>query len=103
MDRKLLYRLKKYGLVLASLALFLYFSYHILTGNYGLFSWRSLEAELREHRDTLSALEEEEEKLQNKVKRLKADHLDRDLLDECARDMLNVGEKDEIVIIDDTP
>ena len=103
MDRKFLYRLKKYGLVLASLALFLYFSYHILTGNYGLFSWRSMESELRAHRDTLSAFEEEEERLQNKVKRLKSDHLDRDLLDECARDMLNVGQKDEIVIIDDTP
>ena len=103
MDRRLLYNFKKYGLIIASLALFLYFSYHILTGNYGLFSWRSLEAELREHRDTLTVLEEEEDKLQNKVKRLKADHLDRDLLDECARDMLNVGQKDETIIIDDTP
>ena len=102
MNRKFLYYLNRYALLIASLGLFLYFSFHILTGNYGLFSWRSLDKELKENQKTLEALENQESNLQNKVNRLKSDNLDPDLLEECARDMLNVGKKGETIIIDDS-
>lgn len=101
MDRRFFYYFRKYGLLGAALFLFVYFFIHILTGNYGLFSWRSLETELTKNQHILLNLEQEEEKLQNKVKRLKSNHLDQDLLDECARDMLNVGKTGEVMIIED--
>lgn len=102
MNRQSRYYLKKFFLPGISSVLFLYFFYHILSGDHGWFSWRSLEAELEESRKVLSVLEAEEHKLQNKVKLMRSDHLDRDLLDEKAREMLNVAEDKDTVIIDET-
>lgn len=102
MNRQYRYYLKKYFLPISSSILFIYFFYHILSGDHGWFSWRSLETELEESRKVLLVLEEEEQKLQNKVKLMRPEHLDRDLLDEKAREMLNVVEDKDMVIIDET-
>lgn len=101
MDRRFFYYFRKYGLLAAAIFLFLYVLIHMLTGNYGLLSWRSLASDLVTQQKILDTLEAEEAKLQNKVKRLKSNFLDRDLLDECARDMLNVGKKGELMVLED--
>lgn len=102
MNRQYRYYFKKFFLPLFSSILFIYFFYHLLSGDHGWFSWRSLETELEESRKILFVLEEEEQKLQNKVKLMRSENLDRDLLDEKAREMLNVAEDQDTVIIDET-
>lgn len=102
MNRQHRYYLKKFFLPASSCVLFLYFFYHILSGAHGWFSWRSLEVDLEESRKILSVLEEEERKLQNKVELMRSGNLDRDLLDEKAREMLNVAEDQDMVVIDET-
>ncbi|HCI48511.1 MAG TPA: septum formation initiator [Holosporales bacterium] len=101
MNRQYRYYLKKFFLPASSSILFIYFFWHILSGDHGWFSWRSLETELQDSRKILLVLEEEEKKLQNKVKLMRPKHLDRDLLDEKAREMLNVADDQDIVVIDD--
>jgi cell division protein FtsB len=102
MNRKFRYNLKKFFLPAFSVILFFYFIFHILSGDHGLFSWHSLETELDDSREVLSVLEREEKKLQNKIHLLRPESLDRDLLDERARDMLNIVEPQDMVIIDET-
>ena len=102
MNRQFRYHFKKFFLPILSLILFFYFLFHILSGDHGWFSWRSLESELEESRKVLSVLEEEEKKLQNKVRLMRPGNLDRDLLDERAREMLNVAEDKDVIVVDET-
>src|SRR3989338_3999909 len=102
MNRQFRYHFKKFFLPVFSAVLFLYVLYHILNGAHGWFSWRFLETELEKSHRVLSVLELEEQKLHNKVQRMRPEHLDRDLLDERARDMLNLAEEQDTVIVDET-
>ena len=102
MNRQYRYYFKKFFLPAFSSVLFIYFLVHILSGNHGWFSWRSLEAELEESHKVLAVLEEEEQKLQNKVKRMRPETLDRDLLDEKAREMLNVADEQDMVVVEES-
>ncbi|MFN7663055.1 MAG: FtsB family cell division protein [Alphaproteobacteria bacterium] len=101
MNRQYRYYFKKFFLPGFSLILFIYFFVHILSGAHGWFSWRSLERELEESRKVLEVLEDEEQRLQNKVKRMRPESLDQDLLDEKAREMLNVADEKDMVVVED--
>ena len=48
---------------------------------------------------TVLTLEDERNRLANRVRLLHPDHLDLDMLDEQARRLLNLGGKDEVLLL----
>jgi cell division protein FtsB len=77
-----------------------YFAYHSFEGERGLYAYLRLTEEVRtarEHRDDVRA---ERIALERRVALLRADSLDRDMLDEQARALLNYARPDEIVILE---
>jgi len=84
---------------LISVFLFAYFTYHLVYGELGYFSMRKEKAILKEVENTHEELEKERVGLENRVKRLRSDSLDIDVLDERARDVLGYVKEDEVIII----
>jgi cell division protein FtsB len=85
-------------LPLSCLLIMGYFAYHSVEGDYGLFALGklkervySLEAELAEARG-------EREQLERHVALMRPESLDRDMIDERAREALNMADAKEIVI-----
>ena len=77
-----------------------YFAYHSFEGERGLYAYLRLTEEVRiarEHRDDIRS---ERVALERRVALLRADSLDRDMLDEQARALLNYARPDEIVILE---
>lgn len=77
-----------------------YFAYHLFAGDRGLIAWVQLSDRLRDSEATLAALDTEKQTLDHRVSLLRPDHLDRDMLDERARAVLNLAGPDEVVILD---
>lgn len=101
MNRKIRYHLSQIIFPLGVLLLLGYFSYHLFTGNRGLLSWKKVKAELQAEKEVYERLLPEKENLENKVRHLRSNHVERDLLDERVRAMLNFGTEKETVIIRD--
>jgi len=76
-----------------------YFDYHTVQGERGLLAWWQLNKDVKQAEQTLAALQETKDGLDNRVRLLRPDHLDADMLEERARLMLNMGRDDEIVIL----
>lgn len=83
---------------LGAFTLGLYFAFHAVQGDYGLFSRVQIEAEEIALTAELETLKSELAVLRNKTVRLSDQFLDLDLLDERARDVLGVLRPDEIVV-----
>lgn len=83
-----------------SFGLFLYFGYHLIHGDHGYFAQKGLEQKLVAAEKTYNDKKEERTALENRVKRLRPDSLDVDLLDERARVVLGFLKADEKVIIE---
>ncbi len=81
-----------------ALAMGLYFAFHAVQGDYGLFSRVQIEADEQALIAERDALKAELAILQNQTKRLSYGSLDLDLLDERARDVLGMLRPDELVI-----
>ena len=79
-----------------------YFSYHLVQGNHGLISYLQLKATVAEAEEIRDSLAERRAALEHKVLLMRPDSLDRDLLEEQARKMLNYGHADEVVVFDST-
>ncbi|UFN50802.1 septum formation initiator family protein [Roseomonas sp. OT10] len=75
-----------------------YFAYHALIGSRGIYAREAKLAEIAMARADLVAAEAERDAMERKVAGLRADHLDRDMLEERARALLNVVAKDEVII-----
>jgi len=75
-----------------------YFAYHAVEGERGVHAWIGVSRDLADARAEAARLAAEKEALEHKVRLLSDAGLDRDMLDERARYMLNVGRPDEIVI-----
>ena len=80
-------------------ALVAYFAYHAIQGERGINRWIDLKEDLRASEAQLAALEVERTQLDNRVRRLRRDNLDPDLLEERARLLLNYGYPDDIVVM----
>jgi cell division protein FtsB len=76
-----------------------YFSWHAVQGERGLIALAQLEADLTEARTVLAALEHEREELENLAGRLRPESLDRDLLEERARTIVNHAHPHDLVIL----
>jgi cell division protein FtsB len=76
-----------------------YFSWHAVQGDRGLIALAQLDAGLTEARTVLAALEHEREELENLAGRLRPESLDRDLLEERARSIVNHAHPNDLVIL----
>ena len=83
---------------LIALLIMIYFDYHIVQGERGLFSWMRLRQKIAESEHHLSVIQSEKETLERQVYLLRPDSLDQDLLEERARKILNWGYPGEVVI-----
>lgn len=62
--------------------LLVYFAYHLIQGERGLFSWVRLDAEVSQAQGELDVLKTKHGKLENRVKHLRDDQLSLELLEE---------------------
>ncbi len=79
-----------------------YFSYHLVQGDHGVISHLQLKATVAQAEQVRDDLVDRRSALEHKVTLLYPDSLDRDLLEEQARKMLNYGHPDELVVFDNT-
>jgi len=89
-------------LTLVTFGLFVYFAYHLVHGDRGYFALRGLEKKLVTAELKLEQKKDDRQKLENRVKRLRPNSLDLDMLDERARVTLGFMKPEEKVIIADT-
>ena len=75
-----------------------YLAYHTLQGERGLNAWVHLSAELAKAKALQQSLAVERDELELRVSHLRRESLDRDLLEERARVVLNLGRPDEYII-----
>ena len=94
-DKQLLKTLLKH---LLFLVIIFYFIYHTLSGERGYIKMISLNKEIIQKQDLLFNLEQQRKKLDEKVKLLHPNTLNKDIIDELARGYFNLIGKDEIVI-----
>ena len=80
-----------------------YFAYHAVQGDRGLIAWRQLTHRVSEARFVHSEALMERRTLERRVELLSPRSLDRDMLDERARFMLNYGYADEVTIFVEKP
>lgn len=80
-----------------------YFAYHLVHGDRGLIAWWELAQRVQDAKEVLAAIQTDRQALEHRVKLLHPQGLDRDMLDERARLMLNYGLPDEIVIFTEKP
>ena len=76
-----------------------YFVYHTIQGDRGLRAYVNLGREVDEAASTLAMLNAERENLERRVRLLRPDSLDRDLLEERARAILNATHFDDVSIL----
>ncbi len=83
-----------------SFGLFVYFAYHLLHGDRGYFALKGLEKKLVVAEAKYAEKKEQRTSLENRVKLLRPDSLDLDLLDERARVVLGFVKPNEKVVIE---
>jgi cell division protein FtsB len=76
-----------------------YFAYHLVEGERGLIAWHRLSQQLKEAKTTQAEVRADRNALDRRVGLLRPEHLDRDMLDERARETLNLAGPNDIVIL----
>ena len=75
-----------------------YFAYHAVEGDYGLFALGKLKERVASLETELAALRAEREQLESHVALMRPESLDRDMIDERAREALNMADAKDLVI-----
>jgi cell division protein FtsB len=75
-----------------------YFGYHVFHGDYGINAARQLELRTAELQRELSDLRADRAQLEHRIALLRDGSLERDMVDEHARRVLNVADPNELVI-----
>jgi len=86
---------------LLALLLMVYFGYHIVQGERGLFSWMRLRQKIAESERHLAKIQSEKEELELRVSLMRPDSLDPDMLEQRAQEVLNLVPRGDIVIYDE--
>ena len=86
---------------LIALLMMVYFGYHIIQGERGLFSWMRLRQKIYESEEQLSHIQTVKETLERRVNHLRPDSLDKDMLEQRAYELLNLGHPDDMVILNE--
>lgn len=76
-----------------------YFGYHALHGERGFLAWRELQRDLAAARRVETQLAAERARLDRRVRLLRPDSLDPDLLEERAQVLLGYGHHGDMVIL----
>ena len=100
MFKNSLIRRRGFAILSSSLwaVLMAYFGYHAVQGNHGLLARNALATQVEDARADLVELQTERHRLEALVDLMSPETLDRDMLDERARTMLNYAHPDDIVI-----
>jgi cell division protein FtsB len=94
--------LLRYLLLPAVAAAFLgYFGFWMFNGYYGVWAKARLDLEASELRAQLADLKTQRQDLQRRIALLRPDNLNPDMVDERARESLNVMRPDELVVFID--
>jgi cell division protein FtsB len=80
-----------------------YFIYHLVHGDRGLVAWRELEERIAATEAVARQYAAERAELERRVALLRPDSLDRDMLDERAREVLNLAHPDDVIILRTPP
>jgi cell division protein FtsB len=75
-----------------------YFGYHAVQGQHGLFARGELVDQIADAEATLAKVKAEREELEHRTALLDPAHVDLDMLDEQSRRMLNYAAPNEIVL-----
>jgi cell division protein FtsB len=79
-----------------------YFAYHAVEGEYGLFALGKLEDRVASLEVELGSLRDKRARLEAHVALMRPESLDRDMIDERARQALNMADaKDIVIFLDD--
>jgi len=76
-----------------------YFAYHAFHGEYGIVGRQRLETKMTQLKADLGRLVAERSALENRVKLMRSGSLDQDMVDERAREQLNMVHPNEVVIL----
>lgn len=75
-----------------------YFAYHTVQGDRGLLSYWRMSQEVHRAEATLSAIQDDREILERRVSLLRAKGLDLDMLDQQARVLFNLLDRNDLLI-----
>jgi len=92
-------RARQIGLTVFGALVLAYFSFHMIQGNHGVVALLELRTKVAAAEAIRAQTAAERQRLVQQVSLLRPDNLDRDMLEERARIMLNYGRPDEIVIL----
>lgn len=89
------------GFALVAISLVAYFGYFAIYGNHGLVNWMRLQEQIELKQSALEQVREERLALEHRVRLLRPESVDPDLLEEQARSRLGLSGSDEVVILRD--
>lgn len=75
-----------------------YFAYHAVEGDYGLFALGKLQDRVSSLEAELARVRGEREQMERRVALMRPESLDRDMIDERAREALNMADAKDLVI-----
>ncbi len=78
-----------------------YFVYYFLYGNHGYYAMERLKKQVETTKEQLQKKKEEHDRLAHRVSLLKTDNLDKDLLEERVRAMLDYADKKDVIVFDE--
>ena len=84
---------------LFGILLFTYFVYHSIQGQHGILAWRQLDIHIIKAEVTFANLQAKQVDLEQRVAMLHPSTLDRDMLEEQSRRLLNFTHEDDVVVI----
>ena len=99
-------RLERLGRIvvpLVAMGAVAYFGYHGMWGERGLLAWMELKQEVAHTKTALAMSMAERDRLAHRVSLLRPESLDRDMLDERARVVLNMMDPDEVLVFGPRP
>lgn len=88
---------------LAGIAVMAYFGYHAVNGERGFLAWLEIRRQIEDTRRFAAKVVSQRQAWDDRVRRLQAESLDPDLLDERARVMLNVAQPGDIIVLTGPP
>ena len=81
---------------------FLFITFHVLNGNYGLYALVREQYRITTLKQKLAEVTKERAALEHRVQLMRDGSLDADMLDEQARRTLGVTSKDEVIVLPET-
>ena len=90
---------RKNIMLIAIICILVYLIFHTIYGNKGILSYFKLKEELKEMHNTLNQKKIKRLNLEQQVKNLLSDQIDKDLLDEKAKKILFLSNKNEEIVI----